>query len=121
MEIGHGDTKLIDVLQQGFPFVGELHAGGQRRSILGGRRATGRPAKGVVATLDELRAQCPAVNQRTTAQEPYQSTMWKVWKKTKAEVADGKIGMLRDIEDVDVENALLAARFGMLEKASATN
>ena len=54
---GHEDVDLIDDMVAGFPVTGAMHTGGIGRRVEGGRGARGRPMKGVVPDVLELRAQ----------------------------------------------------------------
>ena len=113
---GHEDVDLIDDMVAGFPVRGAMHTGGIGRRVEGGRGARGRPMKGVVPDVMELRAQCSRINRETLAKaEPDKELGDTIWEKTLDECRRGVIGPLQRVRDVDLSDVLLVHRCGIAQ------
>ena len=122
-EIDYEDTGVGLQIAAGFPVAGPLSMFGHK-DVTGSLLRKGKLAKGHILQLDNLWAQCAALNLRTLrrlrregvpAEEEY-DIVKKTWLKTLQEWKEGRVSSWMELDEVDMNAVLLTHRFGVWER-----
>ena len=123
-EARHPDVDFLQDLLQGFPVTGIVGVGGLGTDVPGGLLSRGRRSVTGPLSLQALRASCRTQNAATVRRalsrvpqtpEEYDVAQ-EVWQKTKTDIEMGRAGEPLELDDVDLDDVLLAEVFGILEQ-----
>ena len=118
--VGYSDEQLCADIVKGFPVCGEMHCGGMGIRVEGGRKVGGKPARGEIHDIANLRARCAEINAATLERAIPGPLAAEVWQQTKKYVEqEGMVGALRPVGEVDLDAVLLVHRFGVEESRAS--
>ena len=120
-ECGHGDAEYISDLMNGFPLTEVVAVGGLGADLPGGKCSRGRPGWPRPCPLSKLRESCVEINQqilraaeaRRPRTDDEHELACEIWRKVQTDMAAGRMGPLREVQDLDLSAALLVESFGI--------
>lgn len=117
----HIDVKSLHDLLCGFPAAGEVPCCGTGTPIPGGRLAPGRPGEGKAPDVDQLKARCREINEKTLKRArlrtPKTQDEWATaratWAKLQADTELERVGLPVDVGLFSLDDCLLVDTFGV--------
>ena len=126
---GSIDVQFARDLSDGLPITGNISSGGLGEVIPGGQRVNRKPGLGGAKPLEELRAQCAAINARTLRRaqsklprsEDDCRLAVEAWAKVQKDIRNGHAGVPIKLADSNMTEGLLVDTFGVWERHAGAN